>query len=195
VLIAMRDLEAIANGEVSLAFRRWKRPTVKSGGTLRTAVGVLAIDAVEPVEEAGISEEDARRAGFGSRQALVALVRKRPQGRIYRIELRLSGPDPREELRNRASLTDDEIADLEKRLARFDQGSPRGPWTGKVLQLIAERPATRAADLAASAGFETRWFKTQVRKLKELGLTQSLESGYRLAPRGVAFLARERRKS
>jgi hypothetical protein len=191
----MRDLKAIAGGEVSLAFRRWKRPTVKTGGTLRTAVGVLAIDAVEPVEETEISEEDARRAGFESREALLALLRKRSEGRIYRIELRLSGPDPREELQNRADLTEGEIADLEKRLTRLDKASPQGPWTGKVLQLIAERPATRAADLAATAGFETRWFKSKVRKLKELGLTQSLETGYRLAPRGAAYLARKRRRS
>jgi hypothetical protein len=191
----MRDLEAIGKGEVDLAFRRWKRPTVKAGGTLRTAVGVLAIDALEPVEETEISERDARRAGFESREALVALLRKRPQGRIYRIELSLSGPDPREELRNRSSLTDDEIADLEKRLARFDKASPQGPWTGRVLQLIAERPGVRAADLAARAGFETRWFKTKVRKLKELGLTVSLKTGYRLSPRGEAYVARKGRGS
>jgi hypothetical protein len=195
VLIGMRDLEAIARGEIGLAFRRWKRPTVKTGGTLRTAVGVLAIESVEPVEETEISEEDARRAGFELRETLVARLRKQRQGRIYRIELRLSGPDPREELRNRVDLTEGEIADLEKRLARFDKASPQGPWTGKILQLIAERPATRAADLAATAGFETRWFKTRVRKLKELGLTQSLETGYRLSPRGEAYVARKRRGS
>ena len=31
-------------------------------------------------------------------------------------------------------------------------------------------------------------FKRDVRKLKELGLTESLEIGYRLSPRGVAFM-------
>ena len=31
-------------------------------------------------------------------------------------------------------------------------------------------------------------FKTDVRKLKELGLTESLEVGYRLSPRGEAVL-------
>ncbi len=35
---------------------------------------------------------------------------------------------------------------------------------------------------------ETAWFKTNVRKLKALGLTESLEVGYRLSPRGRAFL-------
>ena len=32
-------------------------------------------------------------------------------------------------------------------------------------------------------------FKLNVRKLKALGLTESLEVGYRLSPRGAAFLA------
>jgi hypothetical protein len=36
---------------------------------------------------------------------------------------------------------------------------------------------------------ETQAFKTDVRKLKGLGLTESLEVGYRLSPRGVALLA------
>jgi hypothetical protein len=57
-----------------------------------------------------------------------------------------------------------------------------------VLELIRDHPATRAADLAASLGRDTRPFKTDVRKLKELGLTESLEVGYRLSPRGRALL-------
>jgi predicted DNA-binding transcriptional regulator YafY len=50
----------------------------------------------------------------------------------------------------------------------------------------------RAAELAAELGLETQPFKRDVRKLKELGLTESLEVGYRLSPRGAAFLARTR---
>jgi hypothetical protein len=47
----------------------------------------------------------------------------------------------------------------------------------------------RAPDLAAQLGREKRPFKADVRKLKELGLTESLDVGYRLSPRGKAFLA------
>jgi hypothetical protein len=36
-------------------------------------------------------------------------------------------------------------------------------------------------------GRETLPFKRDVRKLKELGLTESLEVGYRLSPRGRAY--------
>ncbi len=57
-----------------------------------------------------------------------------------------------------------------------------------VLQTIQARPAVRAPDLAASFGRETAPFKLDVRKLKALGLTISLPVGYRLSPRGEAFL-------
>ena len=43
--------------------------------------------------------------------------------------------------------------------------------------------------LAAAINFETAPFKANVRKLKALGLTISLERGYRLSPRGEAVLA------
>lgn len=188
MLIRVKDLEAIAAGRTTLAFRRWKRPTVKTGGRLRTAVGVLAIDAVERVEEGAIDEPQARAAGFETRAALLAELARRPDGDLYRIELRFDGADPRQGLREKADLTTGERAEIERRLARFDAASRRGPWTARVLGLIAERPATRAADLAAAAGFETRWLKTRVRSLKELGLTESLGTGYRLSPRGKAFL-------
>ena len=58
-----------------------------------------------------------------------------------------------------------------------------------MLELIAERPETHAETLAASLGREKLPFKRDVRKLKELGLTESLLVGYRLSPRGRAYLA------
>ena len=68
--------------------------------------------------------------------------------------------------------------------------SKRGePWTRRVLELIDARPETVAEDLAASLGMEKLPFKRDVRKLKELGLTESLLVGYRLSPRGRAYLA------
>jgi hypothetical protein len=64
------------------------------------------------------------------------------------------------------------------------------PWTIATLRLIGDRPGVRAGDLAAAAGRERHPFKTDVRKLKELGLTESLEVGYRLSSRGRALLGR-----
>ncbi|WP_218577411.1 hypothetical protein [Phytohabitans rumicis] len=54
--------------------------------------------------------------------------------------------------------------------------------------MIADHPGVRAADLAASLGRDTPTFKADVRKLKALGLTESLEVGYRLSPRGHTYL-------
>ena len=56
MLIKMKALEGIRSGEITLAFRRWKRPTVREGGQLTTAIGVLAIDAMRVVTLTGISE-------------------------------------------------------------------------------------------------------------------------------------------
>jgi hypothetical protein len=175
-------LRRIGAGEVTLAFRRWRRPTVKAGGTLRTRVGVLAIDSVELVDEQDVTDADVRRAGAEDREALLE-----GEGPLYRIELRLAGPDPRIALRERSEITPQERAEIDARLARLDAASRHGPWTAAVLRLIADRPATRAPDLAASLGRETAPFKADVRKLKELGLTESLVVGYRLSPRGRAY--------
>jgi hypothetical protein len=183
-------LRRIEAGEVTLAFRRWRRPTVKAGGRLRTAVGVLAIESVEVVEPGEVTDADARRAGRPDRAALLADVPG--DGTLYRVELSWAGPDPRIALRERAEISPAERDELDRRLARLDAAGPRGPWTAQVLGLISEQPARRAPDLAQQLGRETAPFKRDVRKLKELGLTESLEVGYRLSPRGRAYLAYSR---
>jgi hypothetical protein len=185
MLLNRRTLDGIAAGEIDLAFRRWKRPTVRTGGTLRTSAGLLGIDAVEPIAQRQIDRKQARRAGFCSRRELIESLR--PEGRLFRIRLHRIGDDPRVGLRRRLAVTRPERADLDARLARMD--SARGePWTHRVLELIRDRPETLAADLAASLGMEKAPFKRDVRKLKELGLTESLPVGYRLSPRGRTYL-------
>jgi hypothetical protein len=178
-------LEAIAAGTVTLAFRRWDRPRVRVGGTQRTPVGVLEFTAVDLVDESHLTTDDAHAAGFAN---LADLRRaQRGDGQLYRVAMRLSGPDPRVALRARQRLSPADRADIDARLARMDRASAHGPWTAAVLALIAENPGVRAPDLAARMGRETLPFKRDVRKLKELGLTESLEIGYRLSPRGRAY--------
>lgn len=184
MILARRFLDGIADGSVDLAFRRWRRPTVRGGGRLRTRIGELAIDEVRPVAQSWITAADAHRAGYATRAELLRVLDRRDEGRIYRVQLRLAGPDPRVALRERADLGDDELGGIRARLERFDRSSRHGPWTRDVLTLIEEHPATLAAELAAERGLETQAFKRDVRKLKELGLTESLERGYRLSPRG-----------
>ena len=186
MLFTLKTLEGIRSGEVTLAFRRWRRPTVKAGGTLRTRVGVLAIDSIEVIEQSALTEADARRAGALDRATLLGALPG--EGALHRIAFHLAGPDPRIALRERADLSQAERASLDARLARFDAASRHGAWTTEVLELIAQQPGTRAPDLAAQRGLETVRFKADVRKLKELGLTESLQVGYRLSPRGRAYL-------
>lgn len=190
MLFDMKTLAAIERGAVTVAFRKWKRPTVKAGGTLNTAVGVLAIDAVERVDPGGITNAEATAAGLGSADEVRAVLAERDDGGVYRVRFHPAGPDPRIALRERAKLTDEEWARLLGRLDRWDRESSGGPWTRAVLELIGSSEGTRAADLAAAVGQPKDRFKRNVRKLKGLGLTESLETGYRLSPRGRAVLAR-----
>lgn len=85
-------------------------------------------------------------------------------------------------------LDRDEVADLERRLSRMDTTSTRGPWTVATLRAIADHPGVPASKLASSAGVDRATFKRDVRRLKELGLTLSLTTGYRLSPRGETYL-------
>ena len=176
-------LERIGRGEVTLAFRRWTKPTVKAGGTLRTAAGVLAIDSVEPVELAALSEADIRAAGYASREALEGDLR--PAGDLHRIAFHVAGEDPRENLRENDTLDAADIAALKTHLEKLDRTSP---WTGSVLAMIVEKEGRTAAEMAERLGVEKLALKRKIRQLKELGLTESLAVGYRLSPRGHAFV-------
>lgn len=195
MLFPLRVLDAIRDGRVDLAFRRWERARVRPGSRLRTAVGVLEVESVEVVERSSLSEDDAHRAGFESRADLLAMLDKRGRGAIHRIELRYAGADPRVKLRAKADLSETELGEIARKLERLDDASRHGPWTSAVLELIATKPEVRAEELAAELGREKLPFKRDVRKLKELGLTESLNPGYRLSPRGEAVLRElERRK-
>jgi nucleotide-binding universal stress UspA family protein len=188
MLFRAETLQAVGEGAVTTAFRRWRRPTVRAGGTLVTPVGVLAIDTVEVVDPDGITDDDARRAGHGSRAAVLEALGAR-SGDVYRVSFHLAGADPRVSLREQADLGPDDVAALTRRLGRLD-ARPTGPWTERVLRLIAAREGVRAGDLAAELGVERLAFKADVRRLKALGLTESLAIGYRLSPRGRAWLER-----
>ena len=64
MLLKLDLLNDIKAGKVDLVFRRWNRPSVKAGGTLKTKVGLLAIKAVDDIEPDDVTEADAQRAGF-----------------------------------------------------------------------------------------------------------------------------------
>lgn len=57
------------------------------------------------------------------------------------------------------------------------------------MPFVAEQPGRRAGDLAEALGRDKESLELDIRKLKNLGLTHSLETGYRISPRGAAYLA------
>ena len=187
MLLRMAVLERIVRGEVSLVFRRWRRPTVRSGGSLRTALGVLRILDVAPVTEADISEADAARAGVSSRAAILDGLGAR-EGQVYRIAVEYAGADPRIALRQQDDLSDEEIEQIIGKLQRLDARLPAGPWTSRVLAAIEAQPGVVSRTLAERLGCDRDWLKPQVRKLKNLGLTVSRATGYELSPRGQVVL-------
>jgi hypothetical protein len=187
--------DGIADGSVTVMFRRWRRTQAVPGHRYRTGNAMIEVESVEVVDPTEVTGADARRAGYASPAALVADLRGDPDLPVYRIGFhRLDEPDPREVLAADDALTTEDVAGLDRRLERMDRDSSHGPWTAATLAAIAARPATRAADLAASLGRERLPFKLDVRKLKNLGLTHSLEVGYRLSPRGCAYLRLTRRR-
>jgi hypothetical protein len=188
VLFKQRILEGLRDGTVTLAFRRWDKPRVRAGSRFLTPVGAVAIEEIQQIDRGDISDQDAHRAGFPSVLGLLQELDAVGSGPVYRISLRLAGPDPRVELRRQDRLTPSELADVSKRLSRLDAGSRRGAWTLETLKLIRASPGVRAADLARSASLETLDFKRDVRKLKALGLTESLEIGYQISARGHVVL-------
>jgi len=187
MLFPKRLWPGIADGTISLAFRRWERPRARPGARHRTPAGVIVIDAVQAVDPAAITDAEARRAGAADGDEIRAILARR-SGTHHRIAFHFAGADPRIELRRTDRLSDAAWAELAAQLERIDRATKRGPWTIATLRLIGDRPEVEAADLAAAVGRERLPFKADVRRLKELGLTESLRPGYRLSPRGVGLL-------
>ena len=183
------------DGSVTVALRRWRRAQVVAGHQYRTGAGMVLAESVEIVSPGDITPELARAAGFADVPAALADVRGTPDLPLYCIRFRaLDSTDPREELANTEVLSDEEAAALGKRLARMDAASTRGPWTAAVLEQIASHPAVSSEHLARALDWDRPDFKAHVRKLKALGLTISLDVGYRLSPRGTSYLAQSGRR-
>ncbi|MEU0686341.1 hypothetical protein [Streptomyces uncialis] len=188
MLFKAETLEGIREGRVTLAFRRWRRAGVRPGSRLRTAVGVIGIDAVTAITDSEVTAGQIERSGHRSPEAFWRELTRHPDGTLYRIELSYVGADPRVALREQGDLDATELDSVRAELVRIDGAARRGPWTGDVLRVIRESPGAPAGELADRLGREKLAFKRDVRKLKELGLTESLGTGYRLSPRGEVVL-------
>jgi hypothetical protein len=190
VLLNRDTAEGIANGTITLVLRRWDVPRAKQGGTQRTSVGTIRIDAVAQLPGSHrVTAAQARAAGYPSAKSAQADLDRRPARHTYAIEVSFLAPDERQELAADDRLTDADVDAIGARLRRWDAAA-EAPWTHQYLALIVANEAVRAPDLAARLGMETARFKRRVRQLKGLGLTISLDVGYRISPRGRAYLQR-----
>jgi hypothetical protein len=180
VLFKERFWPGLREGSLTVAYRRWRRPSVRAGGTLQSPGGLLANDSIELIDDSEIDDTAARAAGYRDRRELIGNLRA--GGDLYRVRFHRIGDDPRVAMRERAELTPEESTAM----ARLFE---RNEWAPVYLRLIAELPGTVSTELAARAGIDRLKFKQRVRRLKSLGLTESLEVGYRLSPRGEAVVA------
>jgi len=188
-MLFKRDvLERIVRGEVTLAFRRWKRPTVKAGGRLRTPAGVPRIGAVDRIGADELTDRDACAAGYRDGGSALKALGSEDGGALWRIELGGLDADERAALREATGLSEAEWTELRARFDRWEKTAPG--YHRSILDLIGRRPGIPAAVLAETLGVDKQKFKRGVRALKELGLTESLDTGYRLSPRGVHVLKR-----
>ena len=184
MIFTIDAMNGIAAGDVTLAFRRWATARVTAGSRQRNSLGVVEITSVDAIDS--ITDDEARAAGFrDAAKAMTAVDRISRGGTLFRIGVRYVGADPRHALRVDADLGPGELADLRRRLSGMDRGEP---WTEAYLRLIAGSPGVVARELATRVGIERDRFKLRVRRLKDLGLTESLDVGYRISPRGQAVI-------
>jgi hypothetical protein len=188
MLFTADTLRALAEGRVNCTFRRWELVRPKVGSRFTTTAGVVEVTSITPAQEEQLTEQDAADAGFDSVAALLKWTSAKGRGELYRIGIVLAGPDPRIELRRSDQLDPADVSALSTRLERMDRAAEQ-PWTHNTLRQIQRLPGVVSTELAAEVGQERRAYKLRVRRLKALGLTESLQRGYRLSPRGQAYLA------
>ncbi|MFV8052367.1 hypothetical protein [Mycobacterium sp. 48b] len=190
MLLDRLTADGIADGTISLVLRRWDKPRAKPGGTQRTQAGTIRIESVtEHPGDYRINAAQARAAGYPDAATAQSQLDRRPAAHTYLIGVSYLGPDERPVLAADDALSDADVRAIDERLNRWDAAGGDGAWTRRYLAMIAANEAVRAPDLAARVGLEVPRFKRRVRQLKGLGLTASLDVGYRLAPRGRAYLA------
>jgi len=88
MLLKREVVEAIRAGRVTLQFRRWTRPTVKPGGTLKTRLGLIQIGTIVDMRPEDVTPADAKRAGFGDLDDFQRWLDTMKQGPLFqRIEV------------------------------------------------------------------------------------------------------------
>lgn len=92
MLLKLALLEDIKAGKVDVIFRRWNRPTVKTGGSLKTKLGQLSILSVTDMNADDVTDADAKRAGFRDVPDFRKWLDTMKEGSIFqRIEVAFEG--------------------------------------------------------------------------------------------------------
>ena len=189
MLFQRRFHDGIRSGEIRCTVRIWQRPHVKVGGRyLLGGGGAIVVDKIRETRLDDITAALAQRCGFPSLVDLLKTAKHGPGERAFVIDFhydRKASAGPKLEA---GAVSAEELALLVQRLEAMDRRSQVGAWTLATLRAIEARPGVLAAHLARSLGRARDEFKRDVRKLKHLGLTFSLEVGYRLTPKGEALL-------
>jgi hypothetical protein len=189
MLFQRRFHERILSGDIRCTVRIWQRPHVKVGGRYAIGQGAIVVDKIRETRFDDITPALARRCGFESLVDLVKVAKHGPGERVFIIDFHYDGKAGARSEAETGVVSAEELAQLVKRLEALDRRSRVGPWTLATLRAIEARPRVLAAKLASSLGRSRDEFKRDVRKLKALGLTASLEIGYRLTPKGEALLS------
>lgn len=179
-------LAKIKAGDVTLAFRQWKKLSIKEGGTLKTSVGDIFFKSIKAIQLSQIKKADALKAGFSNLDSLLSDLSG--EGIIYKIQFSLIGPDPRLALREKKKLTKAESEELVKKLQNLDSRGSMKNWVLPVMNFLATNPGVPSKIMAHEFGHDQMKLKLNVRKLKNLGLTISLGNGYKLSPLGKIAL-------
>jgi hypothetical protein len=189
VLFQSRFHDPIRRGEITRTVRIWKRPRVRIGGVYGLGAGAITVERIDEVEFDALTPTLARSCGFGSLVDLLKVAKHGAGERVFLIEFHYIDKPPERSSREN-DIGEAAVAEVIRKLDAMDKRAQR-PWTRETLQAIAAQPGRRAGHLAAQFGRERLEFKADVRKLKALGLTISLEVGYRLSTLGEALLNTE----
>lgn len=190
MIFKLSHLEGIKAGKITLAFRKWKKSTVRKGSRIKTEAGVVEISDISEISITDITNSDAVNAGFESLESLLKTIDAISEGTVYKIKVRYYSEDPRIALREHTDITERDFELLKVKLERLDNYSKEGNWTLITLKAIRDNPKLRAADLAVKLNKEKDDLKLNIRKLKNLGLTISHETGYTISPLGELVLKR-----
>lgn len=185
-VLSDRIARGVAAGEITETYFRWPSPQARPGIRVPTRRGLVEITSVTEIDPASLTDHDAARAGFSTATGLLASL-ARHRGRTYRLALTHLGP-AEEHSPAPTALDERTSSELQAQLARLDLATPRGPWTRHVLDTLRRHPGLSPADLAAQQQRPVSRTKTDLWRLRELGLIDTTGEGLHLSALALSYL-------